>query len=265
MGIFKNCKDPTLTALKKQGFNVVQVPRVNLLPTQLLVGVNGRLRYMGDLTSVFVPDPQGAPIPPIGPDQPGPNISGTKSADVGIGVGLDILGGLISALGGSTLGINVAYAKAASVQFEYAATQRSDTQIALVDQFLASSTINPFARSAKAMLDADQVYVVTSVIKSDTINVSAKDSNKVSLAVNVPVIQNAIGGKLSVTASGDAASVVTYKGPMPLVFGFQAVRLIFDGAVYRTMKLVEAGTVTGEAVGGAPIMLDVEQMLLADG
>jgi hypothetical protein len=261
MPIFGNCKDPSLIALKKVGYNVVQLPRVDLLPTQLLVAEGKTLQRLGDLTSVFVPNAAGAPVPPIKPDQPGPDISGTKSADLTLGLGLDILGGLISALGGSKLGIDLAYSKAASIQFEFSATIRSDTELALIDQFLASSTINQYARAAREMLDKDKVYVVTSVVKSNTINVTAKDSNKNSLGIDLPVIQNAIGANVSVGSNGASSNVVTYKGAVPLVFGFQAVQLIFDGERYRTMKLVKAGGVVAEGTQGEPVMLDVEQML----
>ena len=73
MPIFGNCKDLSLIALKKVGYNVVQLPRVDLLPTQLLVAGDKKLQRLGDLTSVFVPNVAGAPVPPIMPDQPGPN------------------------------------------------------------------------------------------------------------------------------------------------------------------------------------------------
>lgn len=261
MGIFSNCKDPALSALKSKGYNVVQLPRVDLLPTQLLVNRKDRLQRLGDLTSVFVANPNGPPVPPIKPDQPGPNISGQKSNELDIGIGLNILGGLISALGGSTLGINAAYAQARSVQFEYSGTLTNSSEMALIDQFLAGSAINQYARAAIEMLNNDQVYVVTGTLKSNKINVTAKDSNKQSLGIQVPVIQNAIGGNVKVSASGEGNSVVTFEGAVPLVFGFQAVRLIFDQGRYRTMKLIDAGGVVAEAASNVPEELSEYEVL----
>jgi len=246
MGILSNCKDPSLTVLKTKGYNVVQLPRVDLLPTQLLVSKGGRLQRLGELTSVFVPD-QNAPPPPINPDRPGPNISGTQSADLDAGIGLNILGGVISALGGSTLGINFAYARASTIQFEFSSTLENSTELARIDMFLAGARVNPYARAVAQMLDEDKVYVVTSTLKSNKINVQAKDSKKQSIGIDLPVIQNAIGANVKVAANQASTAFVTFEGAVPLVFGFQAVQLVFDGGRYRTMKLVKAGDVSAEA------------------
>jgi hypothetical protein len=272
MGIIPDCKDPTLTAIKSQGYNVVRLPRVDLAPTNLLVSSGKTLQRLGDLLSVFVPQPGGPLPPPISADRPGPNIKGTKSADLKIDVGLNILGGLISALGGSALGINYAYSKAKSVQFEFGGTLENNAQVALIDAFLASASVNHYARAVADMLNADRVFVVTSTLKANALTVSAKDGQDHPLGIQVPVLQNAVGGNMKVAAATADASVVTYQGAVPLAFGFQAVQLIFDNGRYRTMKMVEAGKVVAEAVvleggaGGAsdpdaPVMLETDLML----
>jgi hypothetical protein len=250
MGILPGCKDPSLTAIQSKGYNVVRLPRVDMAPTQLLVSRNKKLQRLGDLLSVFVPAADGAPPPAIKPDAPGPNIGGTKSAELKLDIGLDILGGLISALGGSAIGVNFAYSRARSVQFEFGSTLENSAEIAQIDAFLASAAINPFARAVSEMLADDIVYVVTSTLKASTISVAAKDDQNHAIGLEVPVIQNAVGANMTVTALTSDASVVSYQGAVPLVFGFQAVRLVFDGGRYRTMKLVEAGSVVAEA---API------------
>ena len=265
MGIFRNCADPSLAALRSKGYNVVQLPRVDLLPTHLLVAKGDRLQRLGELLSVFVPAPGGAPTPPIKPDKPGPNISGTKTEQIDAGIGLNILGGLISALGGSTLGINLAFAKASTLQFEFSSTLENSTEVALVDQFISSSTVNPFARAVAEMLNNDEVYVVTSTLKSAKIVVSAKDSSNRSIDIDLPVISNAIGGNIRVGHEAAGSSVVSFEGAIPLVFGFQAVQLIFDRGQYRTMKLVDAGGVVAEGTAAAPRMLEVGRMLSGGG
>ncbi|MBU3078926.1 hypothetical protein [Sphingomonas quercus] len=249
MGLIPNCKDPALTALKAMGYNVVRLPKADLTPTLLLARKGSKLQRIGSLTSVFTPAPA-APVPAISADNPAPNVSGTKSADIDIGIGLNILGGLISALGGSTLALNAGYTQARSVQFEFAGVLESNAEPALLDQFFAGATINPFAHAISDMLDSDDVFVITSTLKSSKINVAAKDDHKNSIGLDVPVIQGAVGGSLKVSGSGASSSVVTYEGQVPLVFGFQAVRLIFDDGRYRTMKLADAGSIALEAALG---------------
>ncbi|MEX0306439.1 MAG: hypothetical protein AB3N12_03535 [Ruegeria sp.] len=261
MPIWKKCKDPALTTVKDHGYNVVQLPRVDLIPTQLLYSSNGKLRRLGELESVFVPAPDGPPAPPILPDQPGPDIEGTKSNEINVDIGIDILGGLISALGGSTLGISMAYSRAKSVTFAFSNTKRTETDLALVDQFLASVSINRYARAARDMLDSDEVYLVSSVIKSNAISVAAKTSGDADLTIDIPVVQGAIGGNLTVEGNAASAGLVKYTGAVPLAFGFQAIRLIFEDGVYQTFKSVEAGAVSAEAA--APD-LNPDVMLMMD-
>jgi hypothetical protein len=233
--------------LKSTGYNVVRLPKADLLPTQLLVRNGRTLRRMGDLSSTFVADPA-APAPPISGDNPGPSISGTKSAQLDLGVGLNILSGLISSLGGSTLGLSIAYSRARSVQFEFAETHENNCQMALLDQFLAASQVNPFARAVAEMLESDDVFVITSTLKTSKINVKAQGTDKTDLKLDVPVVQQAVGGNLKVTASGSNDSTLTYEGSVPLVFGFQAVRLVFDDGRYRTMKLPDTGSIVLESL-----------------
>lgn len=273
MGIIPNCKDPSLTAIKSKGYNVVRLPRVDMAPTNLLVANGKVLQRLGDLLSVFVPDSDGPQPPAISPDRPGPNIAGTKSAEIGLDIGLNILGGLISALGGSQVGINFAYKKASSVQFEFGSTLENSAQLAQIDAFLASASINQYARAVAQMLEADKVFVITSTLKSATLNVTAKGSGNTGLGLDIPVIQNAVGGNLKVTSASSDNSVVTYQGSVPLVFGFQAVQLVFDNGRYRSMKLIDAGSRVAESVAiaagsapadgapDAPAMLGVDAML----
>ncbi len=65
------CKDPALTMLKSKGYNVVRLPKADLLPTQLLVRNGRTLKRLGDLSSAFVADQHVAP-PPISGDNPAP-------------------------------------------------------------------------------------------------------------------------------------------------------------------------------------------------
>lgn len=261
------CKDPAITFLKSVGYNVVQLPKADLRPTQLLVRNGRKLQRVGELASLFTADPA-APMPPVSPDNPGPPIAGTQSADIDLGVGLDILGGLIAALGGAKLGLTASYSRARSVQFEFSDTIENHAEMALLDQFLAGASISPLARSLREMLDADDVFIVTSTLKCRRINVVAKDATKAGVAIDVPVLQQAIGANIKVGSAGAGTSTIAYEGAIPLVFGLQAVRLIFDNGRYRRMKLVDAGSVGVESVMPAgpddPVFLDADTMLGGD-
>jgi hypothetical protein len=251
--MFSNCKDPALTILKDQGYNVVQFPKADLRPTQLLSRKGNKLQRIGELTTTFIPG--ATALPSISDDQPGPNISGTKSANIDINVGLSILSGLISALGASTLGLSGSYTQARKIQFEFDTCIENHTEISALDAFLAGASVNPLARAVTDMLNDDDIFVVTSTIRSAKINTIATDSNNAAISLDVPVVQNTVGANVKVTASGAASATVAYQGSVPLAFGYQAVQLIFADGAYRTMRLSDAGSTALEAVqvSSAPV------------
>lgn len=248
MGILPNCKDPAVTALKSRGYGVVALPRVNLRPTQLLISDGKKLTRLGELHTVFPPVEGGQAVPEISADQPGPNINGTNSNNVDAGIGLNILGGLISALGGSTLGINLAYKRARWVQFEYAEVIENSCDPALIDIFLAATPINPLSVGAAKLINKDKAFVVTSTLKSRKIKVTAKDDQNNSIGIDLPVIQQAIGANIKVGSVGASNTVVEYEASIPLVFGFQAIQLDYDNGAYKAYKPVNNPGYSAETV-----------------
>jgi hypothetical protein len=60
--------------------------------------------------------------------------------------------------------------------------------------------------------------------------------------VSIPEIQEIVGGNVKVTGSATVTSKVTYAGHVPLVFGFQAVRLFYDGGRYTAFQPIQAGS-----------------------
>jgi hypothetical protein len=89
--------------------------------------------------------------------------------------------------------------------------------------------------------------VTTATIKSNKINVEGKQKNNASVIVSVPEIKEIVGGNITVTSQGESSNKVTFQGSIPLVFGFQAVRLIYQEGQYATFKHLQAGE---GAVGG---------------
>jgi hypothetical protein len=51
-----------------------------------------------------------------------------------------------------------------------------------------------------------------------------------------------VGANAKVTADVSARSKITYEGSVPLVFGFQAVRLFYEDGRYTAFEPLTAGT-----------------------
>ena len=97
------------------------------------------------------------------------------------------------------------------------------------------------AGTIEKLLD-DEVYVVTSVLKTKKIVVSAQGENGAAAKVDVPIIQQAVGGNLSVQTEGTQESRVAFEGTVPVAFAFQAVQLVFDDSgEFLTTQQLPAG------------------------
>ena len=73
------------------------------------------------------------------------------------------------------------------------------------------------------------------------VNAHGEAGQKVEL--EVPVIQQAVGGNLKVDGQGDLTSVITFEGAVPVAFGLQAVQVVFDesGEFLTTQQLSPGG------------------------
>jgi hypothetical protein len=238
--------DPLLTYLKSFGYSVVRLPRTDLRPLQLLVRAETRLTRLGDLSAVLQPGGR-APLPPLTENVAAANISGERTRDLSLGVGLSILGNVIGAMGGSTVGLEAGYKQAKTAAFQFTDVLEDRVDLLAIDQYLGDADVNPLSTYAAQLLDADAVYVITSTIKTRTFVVDAKDASGASVDLQVPEIQGVVGGNVKVSASPGGASKVVYEGPVPLVFGFQAARLFYADGRYTAFKPLQPGEAALEA------------------
>src|SRR5438132_14374872 len=102
------CSDPFLTYLKSFGYCVIRLPKVDIKPLQILTKRGSDLERLGELETLLVSG-SNIPAPPTKENVRAANISGQRTSDLSIGVGLSILGSVIGAMGGSKLGLDVKY------------------------------------------------------------------------------------------------------------------------------------------------------------
>lgn len=230
--------DPVLNLLKDFRYNVVRLPRTNIKPLQILQKEGNDLIFLGNASNLFTAG--ATPPPQISPDDPAGFINGQRSRDLKISVGLNILGGIIGAMGGSKLGLTAKYNQASTASFEFADVQVNNINTIELTQYLTGAKINANVGPPAQLLEADKLYIITSTVKSKKFTMEAKKSSGEALDVDVPVIQQAVGGSVGVSKASSSSSKVTYEGPTPLVFGFQAIRLIFDKGVFKTFEQFKA-------------------------
>lgn len=236
------CKDQSITFLKSFGYNVVRVPKADIQPLQILAEKKGILNPLGELSTLLVAG-EHVNVTPIKRDIAVSGISGQKTSDLSIGVGMSILGSFIGAMGGSKLGLDTKFSQARTITFQYEDVLSDSIEIAALDQFLADADVNPLSQFVSDMLEADDIYVITAVIKSKKFSVEAKKKDQTSVDVSIPEIKGIVGGTVDVSGQSDTSNKVTFEGAIPLIFGFQAIRLIYEDGKYSAFKPVDAGGV----------------------
>lgn len=238
MGLL-SCSKAGSDYLKPFGFGTLALPRAGVRPLTMLTKRGDRLIPIGPLAATFKPG--ATPLPEIMRDRAA-SISGAKTRSLDAGLGLDVLGAAIGALSGSTLGFKAAYKAASTVEFEFGNVFQDSIAIVSLDSYLAATPPDALIGPAiRELLDRDKVFVIVATIDSGQISVRASDASGTELGLEVPVVQQLVGGKIAVSGAGTTSSLITYSSTdAPLAIGAQVVQLAFDGTHYRSLKPVEA-------------------------
>ena len=196
------CSDPAITYLRHYGYSVVRLPKADLACLELLADAGGReLERFGRLDTVLVAGGQTA-LPPVTADVQAASISGERSGELSVGVGLSVLGGVLAAMGGSKLGLDVSFKRATSVVFEFADVLEDRIEPAKLDQYLGEADLDPRSVQAERLLEADDLYVTTALIKSRKFTIEASASRSAGAEqVSVPEIQQVVGATVKVSGA----------------------------------------------------------------
>ncbi len=228
MGI---CKDPWKTYLNGLGFNVVRLPREGLNPLDLLGRQGGGTARVGTLDDIFDGSFE---LPPVRENQEAASFSGQQTEKLSLGLGLNLLGSIIGAMGGQSLGLKAEYKKAKKVTFMFEQVLTDTAEAAEVGKSLATAELDaasPFVE--EYILGNGRLFVLTSTLKARRIRVTTEGSSGTTVDLEVPVIQQAVGAKVKVTANSEQSAAISYEGKRYLTFGFQLFELGLEGGQLR--------------------------------
>ena len=255
--------DESITFLKDRGYSVLRLPRADASPLQTLLRAEKKdLVRLGDLKTITAAGAN--PLPTLSLDNQAPiEISGKESSNTKIEVGVNILGGLIAALGGNTLGVSAAFNKAKMMTFKFEDVLEDHIDVDRLDQYLTTCSFTGGNTVTNALID-DAVFVITSTLKSNKFTVNAKNENGAKIGLDIPVVSGMASGKMSVDTARATEGTVTYQAEKPVIFGFQAVQVFMDEVngkpIFTTMDPLKPGTAAARAVGKAePTFLTLDQ------
>lgn len=241
-----SCSHAQRDFLKPFGYGTLALPKASTQPLLMLAKNGSRLSPIGPLVATLTP---GAVA----------SITGARSKSLNAGLALDVLGAAIGALAGSSLGLKAAYKNASTVEFEFGEINEKRVNFNELDSYCRGASVSPAIGPAlEDMLEEDEVYVITATIETRTISVTGKKSDGTDLGLDVPVVQQLVGAKVSVGSTNASNSVLSYTSTQtPLTIGAEVVRLFFRNGQYQLAKLIKPTPIgfAGSANTGAPAEL----------
>jgi hypothetical protein len=254
------CNDPRLTYLNGLGYNVLKLPREGVDPLEVVGRDHDSLEDLGQISSIWNSK---SAVPQVAPLAQAVDINGQKTSDLKISIGLDILASILQGMGVDAPKVTAEYNQAKSIQFTFTEVQVARVPPLEVGNYLAQGDLvqqNPFASYFQ---DHDkEAYVITEVLKSQSITVTAKGSAGNSLAVNLPNIQKVLGVSASITASNSDNATLTFKGQKVLTFGFKVFGIAYANGSWQIHGQAPAGNLAFSLPSEpAPILLSDGQLL----
>ncbi|HEV8443700.1 MAG TPA: hypothetical protein VGQ27_09475 [Steroidobacteraceae bacterium] len=258
------CKDPRLTYLNDQGYNVVRLPRKGIVPLGV-IGRDGNARnWLGTIDQIWTSP---VPVPKPGDPQPAAGIKGTKTSDLKISFGLEILANALSGMFGSTVpSLDAAYKDAKSVQFSFKEVQSVGIDPFVIGNFLAKGDLSggPVVKRFFTGQQHVEALIVTEVLQSKSIGVIGKKDSGTEVGVNVPQIQATLGAKINVSLATGSQSEVVYEGQDFLVFGYKAFGIAMVNGEW-TIHGIDVDAENAFAIGSAPDpLVDSNQLVDID-
>ena len=223
------CKDPVTKELNDRGYNLVKLPRVGIEPMDVLGRDRGSMEKLGAIGEVWTST---AAVPAVSAPTPAAGITGEKSSDLDLGIGLKLLSNILAGLGGgiSLPSLSLAFKRAKKVQFRFQNVESTSITPFALGKFLASGTLdmsNPFAAHFFGN-DETQEYIIFDVLKSDSLSVTAKSDNGTEVAADVGALSGALNANVKAAANTAGSTEITFQGSVKATFAFKLFEVFFE-------------------------------------
>ena len=235
------CSDPLVQYLKSLGYCCVRMPRADIRPLRLLVKQGGALEQLGDLADLFTAGAM--PPPAVRKNVVATSLSGRRSGALRLGLGLSLLSGVLPAMGASSADLRTAYRDARTMTLRFDEVLEDSIDLVALDRYLADADLDPAAVHTGRLLEADELFVTTAVLKSRSIAVTVGGAGGGEVSIRASAVQPLIGARVSVAGDSASRTGLVYGGEVPLVFGFKAVRIRYEDGRYAALSPVRPGAV----------------------
>jgi hypothetical protein len=214
------CKDDSLTYLNHLGYNIVRLPRENIIPLLVIAGEKDGLEALGPLSDFVL---NGQPFSEVIYNEKIPDIASKKTNKLDLALGLDAMNRLLSAMGAVSGGLNLNYQKAVQIQILFNDVLSDYVYPTTIENYLSSNRPKNDSLLKEWVDKKDEAYIITRTIKSKSFGVVAYDKSGYPIEIDINGIQNLLGGSGKINCSKEGENTIKYQGKKYLVFGFQAI------------------------------------------
>lgn len=216
--------DPLLRLfVDEYNLHLLAIPRENAAVGDVYVHDGRRTSAPGSITHLLTP-PFTMPAHTRGERLA--DVAGTLSRGVDVAVSIGLLEGFLTALGvGAAIGdtkAELSRAGARALRFRFGDATRDSVDPLRLGNALTGHVVK---RDNAFHDDRNRYYLVTAVVRSPSIAVTAQSEKSTAASLNVEAFKLLdVGGSVSVKKSSEGE--VTFTGPRPLAFGVELYELV---------------------------------------
>ncbi|HSI75240.1 MAG TPA: hypothetical protein VK957_05085 [Lunatimonas sp.] len=213
--------------LSTYGYNLIALPKEGIAPLLLLYknnkGVSSLENSLIDFFAI-----SDSPPPSISKENKIIDIKGDSSVSFEAEGGINVLDWLLQKLRMGKLAGNLKIESAHQVQISYENVTEDKVSLLDLDNFISGSEPqkNKF-NTFKEKLENSELFVVNSILKSDSFSVSAADQNGHSVDIEGN-IKGVVDANVEVSKQTNHTILLKYEKADPIVFAFKAQRIIYD-------------------------------------
>lgn len=252
-------KNNLVDALRDLGFSPVAIPNDKIQPLIVVEKHGNAYRRTTSVESLFDYDADKNPLPTIQQGVIPSKISKQTTSKIDGEIGLNLLQTWITQLAGVQFSFDVNYHKASTIEIEFLNNSQDETDIHEITKFLEKSSMATTASSYQDKIKNDEIYIITSVLKSNSFSIKVLDGNNNS--VDLGAKQEQIGDvSVKIGADKQNQTLITYEGKIPLAFGVQCYQVFYNNGKYSLNPASEAmvkGDVSPVYLKPRSIFLDI--------
>lgn len=240
-----NCSDPLVTFAREYKYNLVKIPRGKVHPLDvLLLSPSSGLKRYCPLPKMVFPNlnPNGGRLVPPVPEfeeDIAANFSGQLSGKMSFDVGLPFLESVLNMFGAGSAGLGLKMGSAKQLQFQFKNVKVENVDLRDLSNYMLGA-VPDISVDYLSMNEKGEAFVITDVLRSNSIDVKAFDQSGRELKLDIDAIKGVVGPKISVGREAANDLQVSFKGDVDLTFAFKAAAFWIEvprGSRYPIFKL----------------------------